>query len=73
MRNAYNVLVGEPEGKTPLGKYRCRWKDNIRMSLREIGWEVVDWIHLAQVGTSGEPCEHDNKLSGSIKGGEFLD
>jgi hypothetical protein len=41
-------LVGRPEGKIPLGRTRRRWEDNIRMNLREIVWEVVDWIHLAQ-------------------------
>jgi len=48
MRNAYKILVGKPEGKRPLGRPRRRWEDNIRMDLREIGWEVVYWIHLAQ-------------------------
>jgi hypothetical protein len=48
MRNAYDILVGKPEGKRPLGRPRHRWEDNIRMNLREIGWEGVDWIHLAQ-------------------------
>jgi hypothetical protein len=45
-RNAYKVLMGKPEGKRPLG--RRRWKDGIRMDLREIGWGNVDWIQLAQ-------------------------
>jgi len=48
MRNAYKILVGKPTGKRPLGKPRRRWEDNIRIDLREIGWEGVDWIHLAQ-------------------------
>jgi len=38
MRNAYEISVGKPEGKRPLGRSRCRWEDNIRMDLREIGW-----------------------------------
>jgi hypothetical protein len=38
MRNVYNIMVGKPEGKRPLGRSRCRWEDNIRMDLREIGW-----------------------------------
>jgi hypothetical protein len=38
IRNAYNILVGKPEGKRPLG----RSKDDIRMDVREIGWENVD-------------------------------
>jgi hypothetical protein len=36
-RNAYRILVGQPEGKTPLGRPRCMWMDNIKMDLREIG------------------------------------
>jgi hypothetical protein len=47
-RNAYRILVGKPEGKRPLGRTRCRWVDNIKMDLREIGWDSVDWIELAQ-------------------------
>jgi hypothetical protein len=47
-RNAYRILVGKPEGKRPLGRPRRRWVDNIRMDLREIGWDDVDWIDLAQ-------------------------
>jgi hypothetical protein len=48
IRNAYKSLVGRPEGKRPLGRPRRRWKDNNRISLGEIVWEGVDWIHLAQ-------------------------
>jgi hypothetical protein len=40
-------LVGKPEGKRLLGRPRRRWED-IRMDLREVGWEGVDWILLAQ-------------------------
>jgi hypothetical protein len=47
-RNLYRVLVGKPEGKRPLEKPRCRWEDVIKMGLREIGWGVVELIHLAQ-------------------------
>jgi hypothetical protein len=39
---------GKPEGKRPLGRPRRRWVDNIKMDLREIGWNGVDWIDLAQ-------------------------
>jgi ribosome biogenesis protein Nip4 len=38
----------KPEGKIPLQRPRRRWEDNIRMTLREIGWEVACWIHLAK-------------------------
>jgi hypothetical protein len=41
-------LVGKPEWKRPHGRPRCRWEDNIRMDLREIGLEVVDWLYLPQ-------------------------
>jgi hypothetical protein len=47
-RNAYRILSGNPEGKRPLGRPRRRWVDNIKMDLREIGWDGVDWIDLAQ-------------------------
>jgi hypothetical protein len=36
-RNVYRILVGEPEGKRPLGRPRCRSVDNIKMDLREVG------------------------------------
>jgi hypothetical protein len=47
-RNACRNLVGKPEGKRPLGRLRCRWENNIRLDLREIGWGGMDWIGLAQ-------------------------
>jgi len=46
-RNVY-IFVGKPEGKRPLGRPRDRWEDIVRMNLREIGWEGVKWIHVAQ-------------------------
>jgi hypothetical protein len=45
-------LVGKPEGKRRGGKPRHMWVDDIKTDLREIGWGGVDWIDLAQVGTS---------------------
>jgi hypothetical protein len=47
-RGAYRVLVGRPEGKRPLGRRRRRWEDNIKMDLREIGIDGVNWVRLAQ-------------------------
>jgi hypothetical protein len=41
-------LVGNPEGKRPLGRPRRRWEDNVKMVFREIGWDGMDWIDLAQ-------------------------
>jgi hypothetical protein len=47
-RNAYRLLVGRPEGNRPLGRPRCRWKNNIKMDLTGIEWGGMDWIDLAQ-------------------------
>jgi hypothetical protein len=47
-RNAYRILLGNPEGRRPLGRPRHMWVDNIKMDLREIGWDDMDWIDLAQ-------------------------
>jgi hypothetical protein len=47
-RNVYRVLMGKPEGKSPVGIPRRRWEDRIRMDLKETGWRSVDWIQLAQ-------------------------
>jgi hypothetical protein len=47
-RNAYRLLVGKPEERRPLGRPRCRWLDNIKMDLVEVGWGDMDWIGLAQ-------------------------
>jgi hypothetical protein len=48
VRGAYNISVGRPEGRRPLGRPRHRWEDNIKMDLGEIGFGDVDWIHLVQ-------------------------
>jgi hypothetical protein len=47
-RGVYRVLVGRPEGKRPLGRPRRRWEDSIKMDLREIETDGVNWIQLAQ-------------------------
>jgi hypothetical protein len=47
-KNANRILVGNPEGKRPLGRPRRRWMDNIKVDLREIEWDGGDWIDLAQ-------------------------
>jgi len=48
MKNTYKILIREPEGRRPLRKCRHRWEDNIRIDVRVIGSEDMDWIHLAQ-------------------------
>jgi hypothetical protein len=54
-RNAFRILVGKPEGKRPLGRSRRTWVDKIKMDLREIGWDGMDWIGWIwlRIGTSG--------------------
>jgi hypothetical protein len=47
-RNGYRILEEKLEGKTPLGRPRRRWEDNIKIDLREIGWDGIDWIDVAQ-------------------------
>jgi hypothetical protein len=47
-RNAYRMLARNPEGKRSPGRPRCKWMDNIKIDLREIGWDGMDWIDLAQ-------------------------
>ena len=46
-RGVYRILLGEPEGKRPLGRPRRRWKDNIKMDLQEVECGGMDWIELA--------------------------
>jgi hypothetical protein len=71
----YRGLVGEPEGKRPLGRPKRRWEDKIKMDLQELGRRGGGGCLLAQdrdrwrAGT----CECGNELSGYIKCGEFLD
>jgi hypothetical protein len=48
MENSYKILVRKCEEKIPFGRPRSKLENNIRMKLRQIGWEDVDWIHLAQ-------------------------
>jgi len=47
-RGVYRVLVGKPKGKRPHGRPRCRWEDNIKMDLQEVGCEGMELIKLAQ-------------------------
>jgi hypothetical protein len=55
-RGVYRVLVGRPEGKTPLGRPRRRWGDNIKMDLREIRIDGANWIQLAQNRVQWRVC-----------------
>jgi hypothetical protein len=42
MRNADKISAGKPEGKIPLGKSRCRWRDNVKLDLKGIRYEGKD-------------------------------
>jgi hypothetical protein len=52
-RGVYRVLVGRPERKRPLGRPRCRWKDNIKMDLRDIGFNGATGFSWLRIGSSG--------------------
>jgi hypothetical protein len=66
-------LVGNHEGKRPLGRPRRRWNDNLE-GVKEIGWKGVDWIHLAQGrGQWRAVVNIDNEPSDSIRGRKFFD
>jgi hypothetical protein len=45
---SYRILVGKLKGKRPIGRFRRRWEDNIKINLKSISWETVNWIDLAQ-------------------------
>jgi hypothetical protein len=68
-------LVGKPEAKRPLGTSRRSWDDNIRIDLRETGWEGVDEMHLAEDTVKWQALENiiGNEPSGSKKDGTFVD
>jgi hypothetical protein len=65
--NAYRILMGKPEGKRPLGRPRRRWVDNIKMDLREIGWDGMKLIELAKEEPVEGCCDHGDEPSGSLK------
>jgi hypothetical protein len=68
------TLFGKPGGKSQLWRPTLRQEDNIKADLKEIVREVVELIHLAQNSRNQWlTCERCNKLSGSVKGGEFRD
>jgi hypothetical protein len=54
-RNAYRILMGKPEGRRPQGRPRCRWLDDIKMDIRETGWDDVDWIDMAEDRDKSKP------------------
>jgi hypothetical protein len=70
---SYRVLVKKPEGRTPLGRPRCTWEDNIKMGVREVAWgHGLDQSGSGQGQVAG-CCECGNKPFGFIKCGKFLE
>jgi hypothetical protein len=47
-KNAYRILVGNPEGKRPLGIPRRKWEDNVKLDLGVLGWGSMDWINVSE-------------------------
>jgi hypothetical protein len=47
-RSEYKILIRKPEGGRPLGRPKCRWKDNIKINCKEIEWKCSYWVHLVQ-------------------------
>jgi len=47
-RDVCRVLAGKPDGKSPLGRPKCRWEDNVKLDIQEVGCGGIDWIELAQ-------------------------
>jgi hypothetical protein len=66
-RGVHRLLVGKPEGKQPLGRPRCRWDDNIKMDLKEVGGGCGDWMELAQDRDRWRALVSTVEPSGSIK------
>jgi hypothetical protein len=52
-KTACRILVGKPEGKRPLGRPKRKWVDNIKMNIRERGWDGVIGLIWLRIGTSG--------------------
>jgi hypothetical protein len=52
-RGAYRILVGRPKGRRSLGRPRCRWEDNIKMDVQEVGWGAWTGLIWLRIGTGG--------------------
>jgi hypothetical protein len=71
IKYVYKILIGKPERKKPLRRPSHRW-EHIRMDLRDTGWEIVDWIHLAQERDQWWALVNMVINPGSIKDENFL-
>jgi len=56
IRNAYNISIGNPVGKRQLRRPRCKWEDNIEADVKKIGYDFVDWIHVARDMARRQAC-----------------
>jgi hypothetical protein len=52
-RGTYGVFMGKPEGKRPLGRPRCRWENNIKIDLQDVGWEAWTRLIWLRIETGG--------------------
>jgi hypothetical protein len=65
MRNAYKILVGKREGKGELGRQKCRWEDSVKRILEEQVMRAQTELSYLRIISSGDSCEHGNKLWGT--------
>jgi hypothetical protein len=74
-RNAYRILLGKPEGNGPLERPRRRWVDSIKIDLREIGCEGMDWSDRSGSGYGpvDGSCEYGYEPSVSLKFWDVLE
>jgi hypothetical protein len=74
VRNAFKILVGTIEDMKQLGITGHWWEDNIRMVIKGIDYEAVEWIHVPQKSSLVGCSEHGKEAPGSMQGGrEFID
>jgi hypothetical protein len=73
MRNAHSILIGRPEGMTPLGRTGHRWVDEIKMARRNRVWQCGLGSSGSRESPVASTCEHNNESLSSIKGNEFFD
>jgi hypothetical protein len=71
--HAYRIVVGNPERPRTNERPKLRSQNNIKMDLKQIKYESVDWIHLAQDRDRCRALANSNEPSGSIEGGKFFE
>jgi hypothetical protein len=71
MRNVYKIFVGKPEGKRPLGRFKHRWEDNIKINFKKQDKRMWTRFICSEQEPAVGICKHGNEPLISIKGGEF--